>query len=300
MKKKIINSDVCAIIIFYYADLSIFNELLQLHIKNYSRILIVNNSPKISLKKYINNKVQIFTNKSNIGLASAINLGINEAKSQGFKFVALFDQDSRIDIHFNQNMINSIKSYNGFVKPAVYSPIYFNEITSEMGFLINFSPLRLVRKKPIDDFIVSKPTYVITSGSYIPIDVLDDVGLMLDKLFIDFIDIDWCFRARNKGYEIINFQHIFIKHTLGDYSKAFMNKKYPIHSPIRMYYYFRNSIYLYKQTYININWKLVDVSRNIFRFVFYMILIKGRISYLRYIVLGIFHGLINKMGPLEE
>ena len=300
MKKKIIKSDVCAIIIFYKANIDNFNEFLQLHLINFTRIIIVNNSPEILLNKYKSKQTTVITNRKNIGLASGINVGINEAKSQGFKFLALFDQDSLIDINFNQNMINSINSYNGYVKPAIYSPIYYNQITNEMGYLINFSTMRLIRTKPIDNFVVSKPTYVITSGSYIPVDVLNDVGLMTDKLFIDFIDIDWCFRARNKGYEIINFQHIFIRHNLGDYSISLMNKRYPIHSPIRMYYYFRNSIYLYKQNYINLNWKIVDFSRNIFRFIFYMLFTNRRISYLRYILLGFFHGVINKMGPLEE
>ena len=31
---------------------------------------------------------------------------------------------------------------------------------------------------------------------------------MLDKLFIDFIDIEWCFRAKRKKYSIVSFQDI--------------------------------------------------------------------------------------------
>jgi rhamnosyltransferase len=134
----------------------------------------------------------------------------------------------------------------------------------------------------------------------IPIDVLDDVGLMCKMLFIDFVDIEWCLRARRKDYEVVAFNMVMIDHHLGDYAEYFMGQYYPIHSPLRMYYYFRNAMYLYSQPEIEFNWKFVDGARNLFRFLFYMMFVKDRPTYFKYIIKGYYHGLINKMGKLEE
>jgi len=129
---------------------------------------------------------------------------------------------------------------------------------------------------------------------------LDDVGFMREELFIDFVDIEWCLRARAKGYEIVSFPQVEIAHHLGDSSVSFMGTNYPIHSPLRMYYYFRNAMYLYRLREIDWNWRLVDATRNVFRFLFYMVFVKNRPTYFKYIIKGYYHGLIKRMGKLEE
>ena len=132
------------------------------------------------------------------------------------------------------------------------------------------------------------------------IKVFDDIGLMCEELFIDFVDIEWCLRARRHSYEVVAINKVMIDHHIGDYSVQFMKHSYPIHSPLRMYYYFRNAMYLYRLPEIEWNWRLVDSSRNLFRFMFYMLFVKDRPTYLKYIIKGYYHGLIKKMGKLEE
>ena len=91
-----------------------------------------------------------------------------------------------------------------------------------------------------------------------------------------------------------------IDHHLGDYAVRFMSHNYPIHSPLRMYYYFWNALYLYRLHEIELNWKFVDGARYLFRFLFYMIFVKNRLTYFKYIIKGYYHGFIKKMGNLEE
>ena len=123
---------------------------------------------------------------------------------------------------------------------------------------------------------------------------------MREELFIDFIDIEWCIRARSRGYEIVLFPNIVITHHLGDYSVSIMGNNYPIHTPLRMYYYFRNAMYLYRSPEIDWNWRFIDASRNIFRFLFYMLFVRNRRTYFKYIIKGYYHGIIKKMGKLDE
>ena len=214
--------------------------------------------------------------------------------------VALFDQDTLLSYDFSQNMLKNINSYQGQKKIALFSPVYFNHVTDNYGSIINFKPFRLIRSEPDKQQTITYSQYVVTSGSFIPISVLDDVGPMLEVLFIDFVDIEWCLRARAKDYEIISFPKVEIAHYLGDSSVSFMGTNYPIHSPLRMYYYFRNAIYLYRLREIDWNWRLVDATRNLFRFLFYMLFVKDRSKYFKYIIKGYYHGFIKKLGKLKE
>jgi len=291
---------IFSIIVLYKIDLNNFKIVIESHQNNFSDIILVNNSPEISLDSFQSPQVTIINNPDNVGLASALNIGILDAKKQGAKTVALFDQDTLLPDDFAQNMLKYINAYQGDKKPALFSPVFFNHVTDDYGSIINFKPFRLIRSKPDKQNSVTYPQYVITSGSFIPISVLDDVGIMREELFIDFVDIEWCLRARAKGYEIVSFPKVEIAHHLGDSSVSFMGTNYPIHSPLRMYYYFRNAMYLYRLRGIDWNWRLVDASRNLFRFLFYMLFVQNRPTYFKYIIKGYYHGFIKKMGKLEE
>lgn len=293
-------TDVCSIIVTYKTNINKFRNVLKYHKNNFNMVIIVNNSPQISLDSFKSSHITLINNPSNIGLASAINVGILAAKKKGLKMVALFDQDTILPDNFLQNMMEKINNYQSNKLIALFSPIFFNHVTDEYGSIINFKPFRLIRSKPNKDLSIKYPKYVITSGSFISITTLDDVGLMRDELFIDFIDIEWCLRARSKGYEIISFPSIEIKHFLGDFSVTILGTKYPIHTPLRMYYYFRNSIFLYHLNGIDWNWRLVDASRNLFRFLFYMLFVNSRCTYFKFITKGYYHGFKKKMGKFEE
>jgi len=293
-------SDLCSIIVTYKTKIYEFTDILKKHQNNFQQVIIVNNSPEIDLLKFQSKQVTLITNPCNIGLASALNIGILEAKKQGADMVALFDQDSLLPDNFSQNMLQEINAFSSNKKVAVFAPNYFNHVTNDYGSIINFKPFRLIRTKPNQQEITNFPQYVITSGSFIPMSVLDDIGLMREELFIDFVDIEWCLRARAKEYEIVSFPQVEIAHHLGDSSVSFMGTNYPIHSPLRMYYYFRNAMYLYRLREIELNWKVVDGARNLFRFLFYMLFVKNRPTYFKYIVKGYYHGLIKRMVKLEE
>ena len=292
--------NLCSIIITFNTILDDFHEVIRCHNQNFIHTIIVNNSPEISLELFQSSQVRIINNPCNIGLASALNVGILEAKKQGAEMVALFDQDTQLPPNFTKNMLKHMNIFQSDKKPALFSPVYFNQVTDNYGAIINFKPFRLVRSKPDREKFITHPKYVITSGSFIPISVLDDVGLMLEEMFIDFLDIEWCLRARSKGYEIVSFPQVEIAHHLGDSSVSFMGTNYPIHTPLRMYYYFRNAMYLYRLREIELNWKFVDSTRNLFRFLFYMLFVKNRLTYFKCIIKGYYHGFIKKMGKLEE
>lgn len=300
MQRHFAHKQLVSIIVCYKTDLKKFKDVISGHISNFYHIILVNNDPANNLFSLQSSQVTLINNPTNIGLSAALNLGIKEAKRLGFKMVALFDQDTELPSNFTQQMLHYINQYPVDKPVAIYSPIFHNHVIKETGKHINFKPFRLIRGPVLEAEDYAHPHYVITSGSIIPIKVLGHVGLMREELFIDFVDIEWCLRARQQGYEIVAINKVMIDHHLGDYAVSVMGHHYPIHSPLRMYYYFRNAMYLYRLLEIDWNWRLVDSARNLFRFLFYMLFVKNRSIYFKYIIKGYYHGLIKRMGKLEE
>lgn len=289
-------NEIISIIVVFKPDIEKFKDILKLHSSTFSKSVIVNNSPEINFGDLPEN-IHIISCKSNIGLASALNRGISYAKKTGFKMCALFDQDTSFGSSFVNDMVSRINLYKSNSKVAVFAPIFYNNVTQSFGYNIEFrfNFLYLNRTIPDQKKLILNPDYVITSGSFIPTESINDIGLMLDELFIDFIDIEWCLRARRKKYSIVSFQDISLEHNMGSLRFKFLGKNYPINTPQRIYYYFRNSFYLYQKRNMPIGWKIVDFSRNLLRISFYLLLVDFK-SYFKPIFRGIIHGIYRKMG----
>ena len=110
MNKPFKKDNICAIIVCFKFEVNKIKGNIFQHLKNFSTIILVNNSPEISLDSFKSSQVIIINNPSNIGLASALNIGILEAKKQGAEMVSLFDQDTLLPSDFTQNMLKHIQN----------------------------------------------------------------------------------------------------------------------------------------------------------------------------------------------
>ena len=145
MKKNYRKTDVCCIIVCYRVKIVDFIDIINLHLKNYSKVILVNNSNKFSIPSFASHKIILINNSSNLGLAKGLNQGIIKAKSLGFKLVSLFDQDTLIPPNFLNSMLQYINNYKSTNKVGAFSPVFFNHVTDEIGKHIGFKPFRLIR-----------------------------------------------------------------------------------------------------------------------------------------------------------
>ena len=120
MVNNILKNNIFSIVVCFNTDLKNFEKILKLHLKNFTNIILINNSQSIPLISYKSSQVSVVTNSKNIGLAAALNVGILEAKKQGAKMVALFDQDTLLPKDFSKNILKFIDVYHGQKKPALF------------------------------------------------------------------------------------------------------------------------------------------------------------------------------------
>jgi rhamnosyltransferase len=295
-----IRNPVIAVVVVYHPRSGELEASVRSLLQNFKDVVVVWNGPHpFKVPPFLKDKrIHLLDMNYNVGLATALNEGMGKAFQLGARWLYLSDQDSILPRDFKRLMVE----YSGFipkdVKVAAIGPRYYNETIHDKNRFIRLNLLWVNRFNPRPDEIFSEAEYLITSGSFISMEAFFHVGPMRDELFIDFIDIEWTLRARGLGYKAFALPNVTIHHRLGDYGFNFLGTRFPIHSPLRIYYYFRNAAYLYKRRYISLNWKFVDFTRNIFRFLFYVVLIKPRLKYMRMALLGTYHGIIGRMGKL--
>lgn len=202
------------------------------------------NSNSDYFKNY--NNIEYIWDGENKGLAIRLNQACKQAIADGYSFLLTMDQDSSF-------LENSLEQY------------YFNikhfknkETVATYGLEYNSKAIENCES----DF--SEEEHLITSASILNLNLYPEIGGFDENLFIDGVDIDYCYAALTKGYKNIKFGKIYFNHTLGEpsrvstiYTLHLFKKNKTIHSTIRIYYMYRNILYLEKK-YQNI---LPDVIR---------------------------------------
>ena len=295
-----IKGPIIAVVVAYHPKAGELEASVKGLLINFKAVVVVWNGPHpLKVPTCLKHKhITLLDMKDNVGLARALNEGIAKAFQLGAAWVYLSDQDSILPPDFKKLM----EEYSGFIpkdlKVAAIGPRYFNLVTRRKN---QFSQLLLFWKRrihPRPEDLYIRSIDLITSGSFISKKAFMAVGPMREELFIDMIDIEWILRAKRLGFDSVAFPNVMLFHRLGDYEFKFFWTSVAIHSPLRVYYYFRNTAYLYTLSHIFLKWKLADATRNIFRFLFYVALVKPRLKYMRMALLGTYHGIIGRMGKL--
>jgi rhamnosyltransferase len=291
---------IIAVVVSFKPDILQFEKTIKSLSSQFKKIVVVHNGPSFPIIPfYLNSKcINLILLNKNIGLATAFNIGINKAIAMGARTIYLSDQDSLLPNSFLKNMSFYANKLNSKTKTAGFAPRYFNNITKENSKLFK-SNIYLNKTEVQKELGITQVESFISSGSFLFVNALEEIGLMRDDLFIDYIDIEWAFRAKKYGYSLFVFTSVILNHTLGESSFVIFRKRFPVHNPLRIYYYFRNAFALYFFSHIPLTWKIMDFFKNILRLVFYLFFIKPRYTYLRMIFLGIFHGIIGRMGKFK-
>jgi len=226
------------IVILYNPDIQEVSENISSYIDSVDLLITVDNSETSNHQLETSDKIIHIRNNENLGIAKALNQGIIKAKELNFQYAILMDQDSQF--------FDATKAIN-----ALHIAIQDKEsnfISSSIVVNANIAPKENQKElKYIDN--------CITSGSMLRLSMTDDIGLHDEKLFIDYVDFEYCLRARNMGYTIVETKLSTLKHLIGDSKKVSMKffpwyKTYATnHSPLRRYYRWRNSVYVWRKYY---------------------------------------------------
>ncbi|MGS2719925.1 glycosyltransferase family 2 protein [Paraglaciecola aestuariivivens] len=283
-----------ATIILYKPDMELTSRLIQTIAKQVEVLSIVDNSPTATDISIAKHNVHYHHFPNNIGIAAAHNIGLNDLMTAGCEFGLLLDQDSEIDDDLAFRLSSLLVASKVEERPIVaIGPriiCSFSEKTVKP---------RLQREISVYENLVCV-TQIISSGMMIDLAKLPLIGFKDEKLFIDGVDHEWCWRARNKNLSVAIAQKVEMVHKLGDSRSKFAGITYKVGSPIRLYYQFRNILILTRRGYVPTYWKVRNLLVLPIRFFANSLLQNNKRARIRFMLCGLWDGLLKRQGAFND
>lgn len=278
-------TSVCGVIVAYQPDEPRLAEAIARTADQVDALVVVDNG-SIDLSG-----IDVIRPGRNVGLAAAQNLGIAWAREHGHTHVLLLDQDSWPEPGMVSRLLESVGKGVAAAGPRHRDP--------RTGTYAPFIRVRfpLSRKLDVETGTV-QTDFLISSGSLIALDVLNVVGEMDASLFIDNVDLDWCFRAADLGLELRGVAEARMDHRIGDRrSRVLGVGRVAHHPPVRLYFIMRNRVALYRRGATPLAWIAQDIPRVALKLVTFGLLLGPRWANVRHMVRGLFDGLRGDLGP---
>jgi rhamnosyltransferase len=235
--------DVCAITVTFHPDAQ-FPLRVERILRQVGALVIVDNgSDEAELRMLrelaTNSSITLISNIENVGMARALNIGIRWAIARGFEWTLLLDQDSWADDDMVQTLMAAYVAYP--------DREHLGAIGS--GYRDIDGPWQEQKDRIVDDNWEEVKS-AITSGSLIPLKAHAVIGAFREEFFIDYVDTEYCFRARALGYRIIRTRRPIMSHSIGAISRHELLgiKKWTFnHAADRRYYIARNDTVLLRE-----------------------------------------------------
>jgi len=284
---------IVAVIVAYNPNLPLLERSFQSLLEQVDYLIVVDNSPQSMLSS--NGKVSVERLGCNIGIAAAQNIGIRKAIEFGAEYILLSDQDTV----YPDNYVSAMLPVFGlFPSACVIVPRFMDVIKKGAdGFYLD-RPVLFKKFYPLSG--KHKVFQAIASGKVLKVSSLDKIGLMNEDLFIDWVDFEWCWRARSKGFEIVGNADVVIQHLLGDVSKDLGFREVNLRSPARHYYITRNAFYLALYSRDLDLGHRVNLFFKSFRYIVgFPLLARPFSENFKAVLAGFWHGITARLGKFE-
>ena len=231
-----IQNGVCAVIVTYHPSAGMIEQISNV-LEQVQRLVVVDNGSDAENLNPLRAGAQLLgfqliENRENLGIAQALNQGIHWAKTEGYQWVVLFDQDSRITECFVDHLLRSWRAHPRRERVVTIVPCY---VDPSNGVELPFH-----RAKE------GGPLVAMTSGSLLPMWIFDRIGWFLSEFFIDNVDFEYSLRARAAGYLLARSSDAILFHSPGTPTTVrifgISLLRTSNHSAMRRYYMTRNRI----------------------------------------------------------
>jgi rhamnosyltransferase len=284
---------VCAVMVTYHPDAAMLENMSNIRGQVQELVVVDNgsNADEVRALRITSRDLSfhLIENGENIGVAEALNQGGRWAKSQGYPWVILFDQDSKITEGFIHQMFAAWESHPDRERVGSIHPRYADPDTG--------------MEVPVPRTIDGSPVLPMTSGALMPLWIFDRIGWFASEYFIDLVDWEYCFRIRAAGFLVADSRHARLLHAAGSPAKttALGRTLYPSHhSATRRYYISRNCIAFYrKYFFIFPGWIFGCIHRQLRDMLVCSIAEEDRARKFRNFLLGTWDGLTRKMGKRD-
>ena len=287
---------VCAIVVTYHPDQDFGARLARVMCQVMATIIVDNGSaePAASLLRTLCAApgMTLIANGVNLGIARALNQGLRHALDSGYAWALLLDQDTVVDRTLVATLLATHASYP---EPRRIAAV---------GARFTDSHDRPAETRALHGQGESwqEVEAVITSGTLLPLEAFADIGPFRDEFFIDYVDIEYCLRARARGYRVIETRQPLMSHTVGAPTRHSLLGRHrwtTNHSAERRYYIARNNTVLLREygTTKGGSWRWKSVVRSIRLCKRIALFEPDKCAKIGAVVHGWWDGVRGKLGP---
>ena len=219
---------------------SIFKNSFQ----NFKIIVVDNNSSDDSLEllsEFNDDRIVIIRCDDNFGIAKGNNIGIKKSKELGLDYTLLLNNDTILKENLLDELLDNIDE-ECVCTPKMYcadgKTIWYGGGTF-VKYRGNTRHTYYLEEETSETKYEEFQTYAPTTCMLIPNTFFDEVGLIDEKYFLYFDDVDFCFRLLKSDRKIKLCSNTSIIHLVGQ-SSGGDESKFSIYYMTRNKFYFLN------------------------------------------------------------
>jgi rhamnosyltransferase len=236
--------DICAVVVAYHPDEGLEGRVDGI-LRQVDAAVIVDNGSSAETARVLERlaereRVHLIRNEENLGVATALNEGMDWARRHGYAWAFLFDHDSALEDGAFETLDAALRDFGPEETPAVIGCNYRDVHAGRLRYPDESASGLSWRERKT----------VITSGSLVSVAAHEAIGPFRDEFFIDHVDDEYCLRARRKGYRVISTCAPVMRHSVGASTlHRLLWKRTGVtnHSPLRRYYMTRNHLVLMRE-----------------------------------------------------
>lgn len=298
---------VAAIVVGYLPEVEVLDALLLSLSSQVDLLVFLDNGGGADVLRHApeaREKLVYRDMLANKGLGAALNVGFGIAVAEGCKYVVTFDQDSHAQPDLIKRLHQAMTNAKHIDDKAIsVSPVFFDRRDGEE---INF-PFYTSANGSIKPVFSSdsanglvETDVLITSGMFVDVQAWEQGIRYNEGMFVDFTDTEWCFRVRDRGYSLYGCLNVQMGHALSDAPPVkFLGLSFFRYSPVRRYFFFRNSVAVCRMAHTPGLWKRRMITALMLRFIVNLIIDTDRKKSLSMMIRGIRHGAKASLGPVH-
>lgn len=307
-----VGARVAAIVVTYLPQIQPLADLLARLEPQVASIFIVDNCPvedrrvESLLGTSGSQKVRLMRLGGNLGIAKALNVGMEVAAAMGATHVLLNDQDSLPAPDLVAGLLRALRELQmqGH-RVAAVGPSFVDEVSGRLYRFQVRNPGHWFyhNQEPTEAVPHVQTLSLITSGTLMPVESIRAIGAMREDFFIDHVDIEWSHRATAKGYLLFGTRYASMSHSMGERMLRvwiFGWRNLNEYGPLRLYYRYRNFVCLLRLRFVPIGWKLRASCFWLQEAYAHLLFSNARLASLGMIVRGCLDGVRGRMGRYPE
>jgi rhamnosyltransferase len=196
---------VAACVISYNPDLVIL-KVVEAATQQAGEVLVIDNNSSPETGEWLAQACDelhatVIRNAENRGVAGALNQAAELALSQGFAWMLILDQDSVPPAALVEQLMTALQGSPIAEQTAVVCPRIV-KVGRRVSGATSRAPLKVVYS-------------AWNAGSVIRLAAWKSVGGYDERLFVDYVDHDFCLRCRQKGWKTVQVMGAIMRHSPG-------------------------------------------------------------------------------------